>query len=322
MNTEDPQGLPTNQLGQTITAIGHRLEEHATKIVMGICVILVVAAGCLWWSRQSSAKATAAWTLLEQASSVEQYAHIADTHKGTIAGRWAKLREAESYQQAGMSRLFTDREFALGELKKASERYSQVADEKGAEPAILERALWGLAVTTEATNSGDTGKAIDAYQRLLDALPETFYKQVAEQRIASLKTGGAKEFYAWFSKQTPKPSETRPKDGEAKDDLESMLPSPGKSEFNHDSILKPQGDAKKPDAEKKSDEKPADPAKSEPAKEEPKTEKPADPAKPEGDAAKSEPKPEAKPEAPAKEEAKPEDKPSEKPAEPKAEKKE
>lgn len=313
MNTEDPQGLPSNQLGQTITAIGHRLEEHATNIVMGICVILVVAAGCLWWSRQSSAKATAAWTLLEQASSVEQYAHIADTHKGTIAGRWAKLREAESYQQAGMSRLFTDREFALGELKKASERYTQLADEKGIESTILERALWGLAVTTEATNSGDTGKAIDAYQRLLDALPETFYKQVADQRIASLKTGGAKDFYTWFSKQTPKPSESRPKDGEAKDDPESMLPSPGKSEFNHDSILKPDGDAKKPDAEKKSDE---------PAKEEPKAEKPADPAKPEGEAAKPEPKPEAKPEAPAKEEAKPESKESEKPAEPKAEKKE
>lgn len=309
MNTEDPQGQPVNQLGQTITAIGHRLEEHATKIVTGICVILVVAAGSIWWSRQSSAKATAAWTLLEQASSVEQYAHIADTHKGTIAGRWAKLREAESYLQAGMSRLFTDREFALGELKKAAERYSQLADEKGTEPTILERALWGLAVTTEATNSGDTGKAVDAYQRLLDTVPETFYKQVAEQRIASLKTGGAKDFYTWFSKQTPKPSETRPKDGDAKDDAGS----PGKSEFNHDSILKSDGDAKKPDAEKKSDEKPA-----ETTKEEPKTEKPADPAKPEGDAAKPEPKPEAKPEAPAKEESKPE----EKPAEPKAEKKE
>ena len=313
MNTEDPQGLPPNQLGQAITAIGHRLEEHASKIVMGICVILVVAAGSIWWSRQSAAKATVAWTLLEQASSVEQYAHIADTHQGTVAGRWAKLREAESYQQAGMSRMFTDREFALGELKKATERFTQLADSKGIEPTILERALWGLATTIESTNSGDTAKAIDAYQRLIDAIPETFYKQLANQRIASLKTGGTKDFYTWFSKQNPKPSEARPKDGESTD--------PGKSEFNHDSILKNDVDSKKPDSEKKSEETTADP----------KTEKPADSPKPDAEGAKpdgakpeekTEPKPEAKPEAPAKESAKPEDKQPEKPAEPKPEKKE
>ena len=161
MNTHDPQGLPTNQVGQSFQAIGQRLEQHATKIVAGICVILVVAAAGIWWSRQSNATATTAWTLLEAATTVDNFADIADTYKGTLPGRWARLREAESYLQAGMSRMFSDREFALGQLKKATDRFEQLADDKAVGPAILERTLWGLAVATEATNSGDTGKAID-----------------------------------------------------------------------------------------------------------------------------------------------------------------
>ena len=87
MKTEDHQGLQTNRFGQAIQRMGHQLEEHATKIVIGICAILVVSAGVIWWSRQTSASTMAAWTLLESASTVEQYGDIVDKYKGTPAGR-------------------------------------------------------------------------------------------------------------------------------------------------------------------------------------------------------------------------------------------
>lgn len=225
MNSEERQRLNTNELGQTIQVVGHRLEEHATKIVAGICAILLIAAAVTWFSRQTNSSSVKAWTLLESAENVNDFGEVAEDFKGTPAGRWARLRESELNMQSGMGKMFEDREVANLDLKKAKEGFEGLANDKGADVAIQERALWGLALVTEATCDGETSKALEAYERLLKEFPDTFYKSVAEQRVASLKTAGAKEFYAWFSKQNPKPADIRPKDG-AKGDLDSMLPPP------------------------------------------------------------------------------------------------
>ncbi len=270
MNSEERHRLKTNELGQTVQAVGHRLEEHATTIVVAVCGILVVAAAVIWWSRQSNSSAAEAWTKLESAENVNDFGEVSEKFKGTLAGHWAKLRESELNLQTGLSAMFTDRDVALADLKKAKEGFEQLTAHKPADPAIQERALWGLALTLEATSDSDTSKASEVYQRLLNEIPDTFYKPIAEQRIAALKTGGAKEFYAWFSKQNPKPTESRPKDGSEKDPFESMFPSPGKSEFSLEpnppksKAGKPgeaaiKGDDPKP--EKSAPEKPAEPIK-------------------------------------------------------------
>ncbi len=271
MNSEERHRLKTNEFGQTVQAVGHRLEEHATTIVVAICGILVVAAAVIWWSRQSNASAAKAWTKLESAENVNDFGEVAEDFKGTLAGRWAKLRESELNLQTGLSAMFSDRDVALTDLKKAKEGFEQLTSHKPADPAIQERALWGLALTLEATSDSDTSKASEVYQRLLNEIPDTFYKPIAEQRIAALKTGGAKEFYAWFSKQNPKPTESRPKDGSSMDPFESMFPSPGKSEFS----LEPNPP--------KSKGKSGDPATTgeDPQPEKPAPEKPAEPIKPE-----------------------------------------
>ena len=258
MNSEERQRLQTNDLGHAVQVAGHRLEEHGTKIVGVICVILLIAAAVTWWSRQSSSSAVAAWTLLESAETVDDFGLIREKYKGTPAGRWAQLRESELYLQTGMSQLFSNRELAVTDLKKAIQGFEELAATKP-DAAILERALWGLALGLESTSDGDTSKAMDAYQRLLNDVPETFYKANAEQRIASLKLGGAKEFYAWFSKQNPKPTDARPKDGALKDDFDSMFP-PAKSEFNLDSDAQKPDPAKTDGAEKPETKTPESPA--------------------------------------------------------------
>ncbi|MBS0204953.1 MAG: hypothetical protein JSS49_18755 [Planctomycetes bacterium] len=280
MNTEERQRLKTNELGQTVQVVGHRLEEHATKIVAGICGLLLVAAAVTWWSRQSSATSIKAWTRLESAENEKDFGEVADDFKGTVAGRWARLRESELYLQSGLPLLFTDRESALTDLKKAREGFAAAAVNSPPEPAIQERALWGLAQTLEATSDGDTTKAVDAYERLLKELPDTFYKSAATQRIAALKTGGAKDFYEWFAKQNPKPTEARPKDG-LKGDLDSMLPPASPSDNPID--LKPNP----PNSDAPAGEGAAGDGKDD-AKTEP-----------------GEPKPEAKPEEPSKPDEKP-----------------
>lgn len=263
MNTDEKQRLNTNELGQAVRVVGHRLEEHATKIVVAICVVLVVAAGITWWSRQVNTSTVNAWTLLETAQSTTDYELVVEKYRTTPAGRWAALRLAEMQLQSGMSNMFTDRELAVLDLKRSKAGFEELLGEKSLDPVIRERALWGLALTLETTSDGDTTKAVEAYRQLLNEVPDTIFKPLAEQRVTELKTGGAKEFYAWFFKQAPKPAESRPKDGVMKDDKDSALPSP--SDFRPNP---PKSDQVKPGPE--SSEKP--PVKAEegtsPAKEE------------------------------------------------------
>jgi len=71
-----------------------------------------------------------------------------------------------------------------------------------------------LAKSTEAQSDGDTAKSIEGYAALLNQFPKSIYKAAAEERIESLKSPEAKEFYAWFHKQNPKPADLKkPKDG-------------------------------------------------------------------------------------------------------------
>ena len=53
--------------------------------------------------------------------------------------------------------------------------------------------------------------AIEVYERLLKC--DTPYKQLAEERIAALRTATAQDFNAWFALQNPKPADrAMPKD--------------------------------------------------------------------------------------------------------------
>ena len=308
MNSEERHRLKTNELGQVVQAVGHRLEDHVGKIVGAICGILLVAAVIVVWSRNSNASAAKAWTLLENAQSVDDYGKIREDYKGTLPGRWASLRESELYLQTGMSLMFENRELALTDLKKAKDGFELLASEKSADPSIQERALWGLALVLESTGDGDTTKAVECYERLLSEVPETYYKGLAEQRIAALKTGGAKEFYAWFSKQNPKPAESRPKDG-LKDDFDMMLPTPGRSEFDPPSS---EGGKSTKGTRKTEDPAPDVPA-TVPESKKPEGKPDDAPAAKEGDAKPeekptTEKSPEPKPEKPEKAEEKKEDK--------------
>ena len=166
--------------------------------------------------------------------------------------------------------MFTNRELALTDLKSARQGFESLLQEKGVTPSIRERALWGLALCLESTCDGNTTKAIEAYEKLLSDFPETIFKAVADDRIASLKKEGSKEFYTWFSKENPKPPEARPQDfkndgknplegsnsKEESDDATPGAVNPNSSETPPALNQKPEsteapGDSAKPDETKK-----------------------------------------------------------------------
>ncbi len=255
------------------------LDQYGNGATIVACVAMI--GGAIWFSytKTSSSRSEAAWAQYSQARSAEDFGNIADVYSNTEVGTWARLGEGERLVDSGISLMFTNREAALGELKKADEAFRKVLDNKSDSDVARERASWGLAKSTEAQSDSDTTKAIEGYTALLNQFPKSIYKAAAEERIESLKSPDAKEFYAWFHKQHPKPPDDskKPKDGlpDGHPSLDSLLDDKPEGDKTESKKPEPKDDDKpdesKPDAKK--DEKPA---------EEPKTDKPkTDDSKPE-----------------------------------------
>ncbi len=280
----------TNALPHHQSPLVKWLDQYGNGATIVACVAMI--GGAIWYSysRTSSSRNEAAWAQYSQARSAEEFGTVADVYSNTEVGTWARLGEAERLVDSGIALMFTHREAAVGDLEKADKAFRIVLGNKSASAVARERAAWGLAKSTEAQSDGDTTKAIEGYTALLNQFPKSIYKAAAEERIESLKSPDAKEFYAWFHKQHPKPPDLKkPKDGlpEGHPSLDSLLndkPEDDKSENkkpetkDDDKPDESKPDAKKdakdsetekaPDDKPKKDEKPAD----EPKDDKPKTE--------------------------------------------------
>lgn len=257
-----------NALPNTQSPLVKWLDQYGNAATIVACVAMI--GGAIWYSynRTSTSRNESAWAQYSQARSAEDFGNIADVFSNTEVGTWARLGEGERLVDSGISLMFTDREAALGELKKADEAFRKVLSTKSGPDVARERAAWGLAKSTEAQCDGDTTKAIEGYTSLLNQFPKSIYKAAAEERIESLKSPDAKEFYAWFHKQNPKPADLKkPKDGLPEGHPPIDSPSDDKTEGDKKTETKEDGkseepksedkkDAKDPDAEKTSDEKP------------------------------------------------------------------
>lgn len=262
----------TNALPNTQSPLVKWLDQYGNGATIVACVAMI--GGAIWYSysRTSSSRSEAAWAMYSQARTAEDFGNVADAYSNTEVGTWARLGEGERLVDSGISLMFTDREGALGELKKADEAFRKVLGNRSGSEIARERAAWGLAKSTEAQSDSDTTKAIEGYTALLSQFPKSIYKAAAEERIESLKSPGAKEFYAWFHKQHPKPPDLKkPKDGlpEGHPPIDSLLddkPEGDKSESkkpeakdddkSEESKSDAKKDAKDSEAEKTPDDKP------------------------------------------------------------------
>ena len=331
----DENPLAQNELGRQITGWADRIEPHTNKILGVLLIATVVAIGVMLYRRTGTATASKAWTEYYECQTPADFETFLEDFPATPATPWARMEAARQRLFEGYRTSMTNRADSLKALKKAQNHFQTLLQEE-APPEIRERGLAGLAMVNEALCDGDVKPVTDAYENLLKEYPETYYKAWAEHRLEILKKPGTGDFYKWYAKQDPKPSDRpAPRDGRPQIPGFENLPSL-QNIFNQDLMKdddkKPADDASKPatgDApaapkttdekpagdkateEKKPEEKAADaPAKpaDEPKKEgEPAAEKPADakpaaeekPAAPAADAPKDEAKPatEAKPEA-------------------------
>lgn len=287
MKSEHRHELQRNDLGQLALRAKPWFEQHGMQLLAGLVIVLVVVAIGLYVVSQPKADAEG-WGRLSSAQSFDEFGTVADKYADGLAGVWARLRMAELSLEDGVSGMFTNRDLGMEDLKKAQDNFDAVLKSKVSVPdTIQQRALLGLARCQEAMSDGDVDAALATYRKLLDR-QGSIYEPFVKQRVKELETGGAKEFYAWFHSQKPKPPDFRkPKDG-APDS--SMLPgsslpggipdvslpppptktTPKTEEPTKDEAAKPD-EAKKPDETAKPAEAPADAKPDEKAAEKPAT---------------------------------------------------
>ncbi|MEX1233009.1 MAG: hypothetical protein WEB58_22360 [Planctomycetaceae bacterium] len=246
MKSEHRHELQRNELGNLANQVAPFFEQHGSKILMGLIAVVLLAAGIYWWQGTVGQAETAAWTSLMTADSAEEFATVAEKYPGTTPAAWAMLNEATSHLQEGTRLSFIDRQAAENDLKLAKEKLTELVEKKDLPRELRVRALYALARCLETTSGGDVAPAIDAYKKILTEFTDpiySVYRENAEQSIKSLESGATQDFYAWYAKQNPKPSDRpKPQDGMFHgmnpSDLELPVTLPSVPEMLQDSVLK------------------------------------------------------------------------------------
>lgn len=187
-------------------------ERNAVALQWGIIGVAFIAACGIYWWRSNAAYEALALGQFTMAQEPEDYAEISADYANTRAAKWAQLREANGYLDSALKDAFTNREKADTDLEKASKLLEGLRNTSGPNE-LKEQVLFAYARCLEMTSDGKLEPAIEAYEDLLKKFPETHFKREARERIHALSRPESKEFYAFFSKQQPKPSEpARPND--------------------------------------------------------------------------------------------------------------
>ncbi len=261
MHSQHRNELQQNELGQLTMKAVPWFEKHGMQLAVGAgAAVLLLVVAAVWWGMSGSAS-EAAWSDLALAETVEQYGDVIDRYPGTLAAAWANLRSGELNFETGVTAMFRDKELGLKDLKASRENFDAVLASSASLPDnVRERAYLGLARVLEATSDGDTGPAVEAYERMLTQFPNSVYKPEVDKRIAELKSPGAKEFYTWFHQEKPEPAAfPRPQDGKG-----MTLPSGSPFDLPPAAAAPQTTTPAAPEApastEKPAEDKPADPA--------------------------------------------------------------
>ena len=189
------------------------IEQYGKQIVFGVIALVIIFAVMALVANTGREGAEKSWSQFAKAQVAADFANVASDYPGTEVAVWARLTEGEMLLREAVQLQFNDRAAANGEFKKAGEALDSVLANPKLPPAARERALLGKARLLEATSDGNMDEAIAAYEKV-KGIPNSIYAKLVDSRIEALKKDDTKSFYAWFSKQSPKPEDrARPRDG-------------------------------------------------------------------------------------------------------------
>ena len=224
MKAEHRKELETNVLANSM---GKLVEAVRTgpkgSLRIGIVAALVLGALVLgYYLYQSSYTDTSKlWTQLDAAKDPKDLEELAKDNAGTLPARTARFEVARIFLAEGVQNLgsFDQHESALDKLEKARTLYEELGNEARDMPLLAQEAMMGAAKAEESLCGsaqadspteprGTLDRALELYQKLADAQPETFQTKAAREKVQELqdptKRAQLQEFYDQLNKQVAK----------------------------------------------------------------------------------------------------------------------
>ena len=215
MKAEERHRLHEHELERLTERARPFFERHATALLLGLAALLVLAAVAIYAARSFGRGDSPAWNDLGSAlrsgdRTAERLAGVAEDHPDSDAAIWAKLLEGDTYLRTGSGAIFDDREGAMRDLADARKAFDELLERRDLPEDVHVRALYGSARALELSSEGNLKPAIERYEQVSQKFPNTIFDRLAAQRVAELQSENASDFYAWFSKQKPKPRDLQP----------------------------------------------------------------------------------------------------------------
>ena len=214
MDTEVDPKLEQNDLERLLKSGRDKAEGYTGLLIAAVIAVVVLIGGWLVMRTNAASQRQAAWQKLSEAEVAESYAAVVDEFPGSEAAVWARISEAKDLLGDGLKLMYTDRDTGRAKLEQAREAANEVLDSSAADFQAQEQAAMILAGVTETLSDGDMQPAVDAYQSFAETYPNSGMVAFARAKVEELSRPEVSEFYAWFSKQNPKPdAPAAPRDG-------------------------------------------------------------------------------------------------------------
>jgi tetratricopeptide (TPR) repeat protein len=224
MKAERRHELKHNELADWIGERMETLKPHASGILLGGVLLVVLVLGGIWYFGGENQASASAWSeyfgAVNERDPRKVLQNLATEKSGSKAAWWALESLGDMNLSEGAALLHTDRSEAKKRLEAAEQAYKQV--EASDDPMLKARARLGLAKVYESQFNGE--KAVEYYELVAKSQKDTAIGKAAAEDARRLKDPRELEFLAWFKDQTPKRPAPFPGIGGAVPGLPNDLP--------------------------------------------------------------------------------------------------
>jgi tetratricopeptide (TPR) repeat protein len=204
MKAERRHELKHNELADWLGERLEMLKPHATGILLGAAVLLVLILGGIWYFGGESQASARAWSeyfgALNDREPQKVLKNLATEKSGSKAAWWALAALGDMNLGEGAAMLHSDRSEAQKRLEAAEQAYKQV--EVSDDPMLKARARLGLAKVYESQCRPE--KAREYYEMVANSQPDSAIGKAAAEDAKRMKDSREVEFLAWFAEQKPK----------------------------------------------------------------------------------------------------------------------
>ncbi|MDM4014460.1 YfgM family protein [Roseiconus lacunae] len=198
MNTRQEE-LETNIVADQLAIFYKKIEPYSKLIAAAVvAVVVAMLAYGFYSSSQTATRSDATFQLLMNNP------EVASRYPDTTAAAWSQLFQANQNLAQGISSLYRDKAEAETLLAQAKDEFIN-ARVSSDDEILISRANYGLALAHEAL--GEVDDAMKAYEAVVSANESEEMVEVAEQRIATLKSSTAGTFLTWFNEQDFAPAD-------------------------------------------------------------------------------------------------------------------